>query len=67
MIKGIKSKDAFRYLHLEEEDFKNMLKDSLTAAELKRLSREEIQFRDKLIEEVMTVWRRYKDAGIRIR
>ena len=61
MIKGIKSKNAFHYLHLEEEDFKNMLKDSLTAAELKRLSPEEIQFRDKLIEEVMAVWRRHKE------
>ena len=32
MIKGIKSKNTFQYLQLEEEDFKNMLKDSLTAA-----------------------------------
>jgi DNA replicative helicase MCM subunit Mcm2 (Cdc46/Mcm family) len=61
MIKGIKSKNAFHYLQLEEEDFKNMLQDSLTLAELKRLSREEIQFRNKLIEEVVAVWRRHKE------
>jgi hypothetical protein len=59
MIKGIKSKNVFHYLHMEEEDFKNLLKDSLTLAELKRLSREEVQFRDKLIEDTMAVWRRH--------
>jgi DNA replicative helicase MCM subunit Mcm2 (Cdc46/Mcm family) len=59
LIKGIKSKNTRDYLQLEEDDFKNMLQDSLTLTELRRLSPEEIQFRDKLIEEIMSVWRRH--------
>ncbi|HEY6405565.1 MAG TPA: hypothetical protein VIX38_05765 [Nitrososphaeraceae archaeon] len=47
MIKGIKSRNAFDYLHMDEEDFENMLEDSLTLAELRRLSEEEIQFTSK--------------------
>jgi len=61
LLKGIKSKKVAFYLSLEEQDFRRHLKDSLTLAELKRLSKEEIKFRDKLIENTMAVWRRHKE------
>jgi DNA replicative helicase MCM subunit Mcm2 (Cdc46/Mcm family) len=61
LLKGIKSKKVAFYLSLEEQDFRKHLKDSLTLAELKRLSEEEVKFRDKLIENTMSVWRRHKE------
>jgi DNA replicative helicase MCM subunit Mcm2 (Cdc46/Mcm family) len=61
MIKGIISKHVSKYLSLEEEDFRTQLNDSLTLNELSKLSKEEKQFRDKLIREIMTVWRRHKE------
>jgi hypothetical protein len=61
MIKGIISKDIPLYLSLDEEDFRKRLQDSLTLNELSKLSREEIGFRDKVIEDTMAVWRRQKE------
>src|SRR5919199_3817929 len=61
LLKGIKSKKVAFYLSLEEQDFRKHLKDSLTLAELKKLSKEEVKFRDKLIENTMSVWRRHKE------
>jgi DNA replicative helicase MCM subunit Mcm2 (Cdc46/Mcm family) len=58
MIKGIESKHAWKYLNLEEQIFRHQLEDSLTLVELSKLLEEEKRFRDKLIEEVMAVWRR---------
>ena len=62
MIKGIVSKYAFDYLWLEEKDFLKQLQDSLTLNELAKLSDEEKKFREKLIEDIMAVWRRNKSA-----
>jgi hypothetical protein len=56
MIKGIISKDIPLYLSLDEEDFRKRLQDSLTLNELSKLSKEEIRFRDKVIEDTMAVW-----------
>jgi hypothetical protein len=61
LLKGIKSKKVAFYLSLEEQDFRKHLEDSLTLAELKRLSKEEVKFRDKLIEDTMAVWCRHKE------
>jgi DNA replicative helicase MCM subunit Mcm2 (Cdc46/Mcm family) len=59
MIKGITSKKVWDYLQMQEADFKNLLQDSLTLNELKKLAPEEKKFRDKLIDEIMAVWRRH--------
>jgi DNA replicative helicase MCM subunit Mcm2 (Cdc46/Mcm family) len=60
MIKGIVGRNAFKYLSLEEKDFLKQLQDSLTLNELGKLSKEENQFRKRLIEDTMAVWRRHK-------
>jgi DNA replicative helicase MCM subunit Mcm2 (Cdc46/Mcm family) len=60
MIKGIVGRNAFKYLSLEEKDFLKQLQDSLTLNELSKLSKEETRFRDRLIEDIMAVWRRNK-------
>ena len=60
MIKGISSKHVSEYLSLEEQDFLRHLKDCLTIIELSKLSKEEKQFRDRVIRETMAVWRRHK-------
>ena len=60
MIKGISSKHLGKYLSLEEHDFLGHLKDCLTIVELSKLSKEEKQFRNRVIRETMAVWRRHK-------
>ena len=60
VIKGISSKHIDKYLSLEEQDFLRHLKDCLTIIELSKLSKEEKQFRDRVIRETMAVWRRHK-------
>jgi replicative DNA helicase Mcm len=61
LVKGIKAREAGRYLRMKEEDFRNQLKDSLTLTELSKLSKPEKQLRDRLIVDIMAVWRRQKE------
>lgn len=60
LVKGIKAREAGRYLRMKEEDFKNQLKDSLTHQELSKLDGNEQRLRDRLIDDIMAVWRRQK-------
>lgn len=61
LVKGIKSREAGRYLRMKEEDFRNQLKDSLTLQELSKLTKQEQQLRNRLIDDIMAVWHRQKE------
>jgi hypothetical protein len=61
LIKGIIKKPIAKLLTLNEEEFLKQLLDSLTLKEIGKLSDKELEYRGKLMDEVMAVWSSHKE------
>jgi DNA replicative helicase MCM subunit Mcm2 (Cdc46/Mcm family) len=61
LIKGIVKKPIHELLTLDEGGFLKQLRASLTLSEMGKLSDKELEYRPKLMDEVMAVWRSHKE------
>jgi DNA replicative helicase MCM subunit Mcm2 (Cdc46/Mcm family) len=62
LIKGLVKKPSQELLMLDKEEFLKLLRGSLTLEEIGKLSDEELEERQILMDEIMVVWRSHKNV-----